>query len=284
MRVLPTGVISIALVMAVTGCSATGSATVEPPSSDTAATARGSATPDASLATPPEGASPSPVTTVSPIATLTATHTIAIPSGWPSPGAYPPEGQPGWDMVHTSWPFLPSFEELIETADVFVVGEVVAVRPGESISGKIAKSDSLILVSSSAKGGLPAGSVVVVQQTGGVEDHTESNRDRAGSPAPLPPEAPPGAQPLPPGPTLPPFMLWEQENDPIFRAGERVALALQWSPYIDMYQVWVGPQGRFQIDDQDRVHPMLLADPAVASLDGLTIEELLARVEAIATD
>ncbi len=187
-------------------------------------------------------------------------------------------------MVHTSWPFLASFEELIETADIFVVGEVVAVRPGESISGQIAKSDSLIHVSASAKGDLPADSIVTIQQTGGVEDQTESNRDLSGSPAPLPPEAPPGAQPRPPGPTLPPFMLWELENDPIFRVGERVALALQWSPYIDMYQVWVGPQGRFRIDGQDRVHPMLLEDPAVGSLDGLTIEELLTRVEAIATD
>ncbi|CAN5706355.1 hypothetical protein BH24CHL8_BH24CHL8_07150 [soil metagenome] len=51
-----------------------------------------------------------------------------------------------------------------------------------------------------------------------------------------------------------------------------------------MYLVWVGPQGRFRVDDQDRVHPMLLEDPAVGSLDGLTIDELLARVEAIATD
>ncbi len=187
-------------------------------------------------------------------------------------------------MVHGSWPFLPSFEELIETADAFVVGDVVAVRPGEDIRGQAATSESLIHVSASAKGGLPVGSVVAVYQTGGVEDQTERNKDSSGSPAPLPPEAPPGAEPLPPGPTLPPLMLVEFDDHPIFRAGERVALALQWSPAIDMYLVWVGPQGRFRVDDQDRVHPMLLEDPAVGSLDGLTIDELLARVGAIATD
>ncbi len=79
-------------------------------------------------------------------------------------------------------------------------------------------------------------------------------------------------------------MLLEPDDHPIFRIGERVVLALEWSPALGLYQGGSGPQGRFRVDDQDRVHPMLLDDPATASLDGLTVDELLARVEAIATE
>lgn len=87
-------------------------------------------------------------------------------------------------MVHGSWPFLPTFEELIETADLFVVGEVVAVGPGET-SGGVATSNSLIHVSALAKGRLPAGSVVTIYQTGGVEDQTESKQGPFGQPSSL---------------------------------------------------------------------------------------------------
>jgi hypothetical protein len=184
-----------------------------------------------------------------------------------------------------SWPYLSSFEEIVQAADIFIVGEVVAVEPGVTTS-PMPKSDSKIRVTAFAKGSPPADGIVSVQQSGGIQDQTENNKDFAGSgsPAPLPPEAPPGAEPLPPRPTLPPFMLLEFDDDPIFRVGERVALALRWYPSLEMYQVVVGPQGRFQIDDQDRVHPMDPDDPAVAPLDGLTVDELLARVGPIATD
>lgn len=186
-------------------------------------------------------------------------------------------------MVEVSWGSLPSFEEVIAAADIFIVGEVLAVGPRET-SSPMAKSQSQIHVTAMAKGSLAAGSLVLVGQIGGIEDQTKRNKNRSRSPAPLPPEAPPGAKPLPPGPSLPPFMLFEPEDHPIFRVGERVVLALYWSPLLGMYEGVRGPQGRFRIDAQDRVHPMDPDDPTTADLDGLTVEELLAHVRSIAAD
>lgn len=247
-----------------------------------------SATPTAAPTEQSQRSTFSPRPTRSPVTTPTPAPTASpfgIPSGWPSAGAYPPEEMPRWDTVEVSWGYLSSFEEIIEAADIFILGEVLAVGPRET-SSPMAKSQSQILVTTSAKGALPAGSIVLVGQIGGIEDQTENNKDfgGSGSPAPLPPEAPPGAEPLPPRPTLPPFMLVEPDDHPIFRVGERVVLALRWSPLLGMYEGVRGPQGRFRIDAQGRVHPMDPEDPTVASLGGLTVEELLARVAAEVED
>lgn len=249
-----------------------------------------SGTPTSVPTAPAEGTSPSPMPTASPVATPTAspiaTPTASpfdIPSGWRSPGAYPPEDMPRYDGVEVSWGFMSSFEEVIKAADIFIVGEVLAVGPRET-SGPMAKSQSQIQVTAMAKGSLPRDSFILVGQIGGIEDQTGRIKDRSGRLAPLPPEAPPGAKPLPPGPSIPPFILFEPTDNPIFRVGERVVLALYWSPLLGMYEGVRGPQGRFRIDAQDRVHPMNPDDPATAALDGLTVEELFMRVEAIATD
>lgn len=275
MRVLTTSIASLVLVVALSACSTSGSSTVEPINSDAAVAA--SATPETARTLAPAKPSASPRLITSP----SAVPTPAIPSATPSQGPYPPVDLPRLD-AHGSWGFLQSFDEVIEVGDVFIVGEVLTIVAADT-DEELPTSDSRVRMTDVSKGDLQTDTVVTVQQTGGVIDRTEAIENQKRSPGPLPPEAPPGVEPLPPV-SIPPLMLLEFDEDPLFLVGERVALALEWNPRLKLYQVVAGPQGRFRIDEQDRVHPMVPGDPATASLDGLTIDELLARVEAIAAD
>ncbi len=156
------------------------------------------------------------------------------------------------------WSLYPSFRELVQEADAFVVGEVIAVKPGGERGEDFAvpQMQSRIWVTDVAKGSIERCATVVVEQSGGVQRDTHVHV---------------GETPRPP------FWL-DPEDNPIFRVGERVALALDWNPRIRVYQFPV--QGRFEVDGQGSVHPIRPQDPVVAGLDGLSIQQLLTRVAA----
>lgn len=177
------------------------------------------------------------------------------------------------------WAFLGSFEEIVEAADIFIVGEVIAVAPAPD-RGRLPGTNSTIRVTQIVKGRSETGDTITVYQTGGVYRRTHAIKDQQGNPAPLPPEAPPGAKPQPPA-SIAPLYLLELEDDPLFRVGESVALGLTWVSQRTAYLLVSGPQARFRVDERGEVHPMLDDHPAVSSLDGISLEELTARVAAI---
>lgn len=123
--------------------------------------------------------------------------------------------------------------------------------------------------------------VIKVEQTGGVYRPAHAREDAKLSPAPLPSDAPEGVKPLDPG-NPPEELLLEVDDDPLFRANERVALALRWVPEFGVYQL-VNPHGRFTIADDDRVVPILADDAAVRFLSGVSVGDLLEEVRRLAT-
>lgn len=177
-----------------------------------------------------------------------------------------------------TWILYPTFEEVIAEADLFVVGDVVSVSPGREAGATypLPTTVSEIKISDIAKGSSPSGGLVKVAQTGGIYRPTHAISDAKLSPAPLPPEAPAGAEPLGPG-TPPAEMLLEVADDPLFRPGERVALALRWVPELGVYLL-VNPQGRFAVSADGLVTPTLKEDMAVDGLSGLPVAELLDRI------
>ncbi len=72
-------------------------------------------------------------------------------------------------------------------------------------------------------------------------------------------------------------MLLELEGDPLFEVGDRVGLALRLEPQTGSY-VLVGPQGRFSVQADGTVRPILEHDSVVAPLAGLSIDALLDQV------
>ncbi len=162
-------------------------------------------------------------------------------------------------------------------------GEVVAVMPSkERGGGSTPFTRSRIRVTGVGKGDVAVGDIVVVEQTGGVYRATHLVEDQKRGAAPLRPDAPGGARPMPPA-SVEPVVFLEFEDDPLFCVGERVALALEWNRRLRVYQLEAGPQGRFEVDTRGNVRPMVRQDPAVSRLDGLSLRELLARVAAVET-
>jgi hypothetical protein len=178
-----------------------------------------------------------------------------------------------------------TFDQIVQQADLFIVGEVVAVVPGPECCGSypLPHTDSEIRVTEVGKGQAAVMSTITVQQTGGVYRPLHEAEHRRLSPAPLPSDAPSGAQPGPME-SLPPLMLLELDGDPLFRVGERVALALSSNPRLKRYQLVTGPQSRFEVDAQGKVRPVLSDDLAGASVAGLSVDALLARVKAVASE
>ncbi len=181
-----------------------------------------------------------------------------------------------------SWILYPTFTDVIGRADLFVVGKVIAVSPGREAGAKfpLPTTVSEIAVSDVGKGSAPS-DVIKVEQTGGVYRPAHAREDAKLSPAPLPSDAPEGVRPLDPG-NPPEELLLEVDDDPLFRANERVALALRWVPEFGVYQL-VNPQGRFTIADDDRVVPILADDAAVRFLSGVSVGDLLEEVRRLAT-
>ena len=187
--------------------------------------------------------------------------------------AYPPdlpraEGRATWLLYAT-------FAEVVAEADIFIVGSVVSVGPGREAGQKypLPTTVSEIKVSDTGKGSIAAETVIKVEQAGGVYQPVHA-AEHAGLPiGELPPEAPAGAQPLDPG-KPPSEMLLEIVDDPLFRPGERVVLALRWVDQFGVYRL-VGPQGRFVVGSDGRVNPMLTDDAAVRSLAGRQASELV---------
>lgn len=178
-----------------------------------------------------------------------------------------------------TWAFVSSFEKLVASADLFAVGEVIKVAPAPDLGGSLPYSQSTIRISTVAKGRSETGELITVYQTGGVYRRTHAIEDQLKRPGALPPEAPAGMEPLPPA-SIAPIVLLELEDNPLFRVGDHVALALQWEPTVSAYLVVAGPQGRFRIDAQQTVHPLAASHPAVAPLDGVALQELVSRVAA----
>lgn len=183
-----------------------------------------------------------------------------------------------------SWELESTFDAVVEKADLFVVGEVIAVQPGREVAETPTQSlpftNSQIRVTDVGKG-VPRDDEITVEQTGGVYRPTHAIEDSKLPVAPLPPDAPSGVAPL--SPAAPPSkVLLELEDDPLFRVGQQVALALMWKPELNVYQI-VNPQGRFAVRDDGTVQPILGDDPAVKDLAGATVEDLLQRVSAAAT-
>ncbi len=196
----------------------------------------------------------------------------------PTAAAYPPDDLPRMTGTAT-WAFMSTFEELVDSSDLFVVGDVIDVAPAPDLGERLPYSQSTIRVSTVAKGRSETGGTITVYQTGGIYDRSHAIEDQQKSPGPLPPEAPEGMEPQPPA-SIAPFVLLELEDNPLFRVGEHVALALRWDSTVSAYLVVAGPQGRFRVDAQERVHPLAAQHPAVAPLDGISLQELVARVSA----
>lgn len=199
-------------------------------------------------------------------------------SVWPYPEELPRT------YATAAWPLFKTFDGVLAEADVFVVAEVVAVRSGRTFGDvqPLPSTDVDLLVTNVGKGELRAKDIVTLTQTGGLYRPTHIVNDAKGSVAPLPSDAPPGVEPYaPPSLTDTPVLL-QLDDDPLLRVGERVALALRWVPDLKVY-VLLNPQGRFNVDLAGGVHVVRKDDPAVAGLENLTIEQLIARVGAAAT-
>jgi len=180
-----------------------------------------------------------------------------------------------------SWPLFSSFDEVVDRSDLFVIGVVDGVRPGRMVGDPALPFTNVDLaVIQAALGSIARGAVLTVEQTGGVYRPTHAASDARLPVAPLPSEAPAGMQPYPPPEISDDPVVLEVRDDPLLRVGERVALALVWKPDLALYQL-VSPQGRFNIDPFDRVHPQRQDDPAVGGFDGVSVGELIARVKAI---
>lgn len=205
-----------------------------------------------------------------------ASPAASAPDTPASSSVYPPDLPRA--VARASWVLYPTFAEVIAKADLFVVGTVTAVSPGSDAGSKfpLPTTVSEIDVSEVGRGSMPGGGVIKVQQTGGVYRPVHAREDAKLSPAPLPADAPEGVEPLSPG-TPPERLLLEVDDDPLFRPGERVALALRWVPEFGVYQL-VNPQGRFAIGEDGRVTPILADDAAVKGLSGLSVGDLLEQV------
>jgi len=215
----------------------------------------------------------------SPPAGQAQSRDVGDPSG--GEAVYPPASLPRAEG-RASWILYPSFADVVAAADLFIVGQVVEVSagPGAGTTYPLPTTVSRVRIAQVAKGAPPADGSVRVEQTGGVYRPSHAIEDARLSPGPLPSQAPAGASPLDPG-TPPQQVLLELEDDPLFRPGERLALALQWVPQRGTYRV-VNPQGRFAVDEAGRVAPILRDDPAVQGLAGLAADELLERVRRLA--
>lgn len=209
--------------------------------------------------------------------------------GGPTTGADRPEGQayPPADLPRAEsvaeWQAFSTFEEVVREADLFVVGEIVVVKPGREVAEiptqRLPFTDSVIRVTEVAKGAPPSTGLITVEQVGGVYRPTHAIEDAKLPPAPLPADAPRGASPL--EPVVPPDeLLLEVRDDPLFKVGETVALALVWRPRSGLYQI-VNPQGRFAIRSDATAQPILSDDPATEDLRGVRLDELLRRVAAV---
>ncbi len=274
MRTKKVSILTVVVGFAALGC------TTSSPSADVPA-----AIPPAS--TPPLAARPTAVTPSTPTARSTEPVLVTAPAkpvapirATPSPAAYPPDDLPR-RTGQGSWPFVSSFGQLVDAADLFVVGEVIKVAPAPDRGGTLPYTNSTIHVTDVVKGRSESGDTVTVFQTGGVYSPTHAIEDQQKSPGPLPSEAPDGVKPRPPA-SVAPLVLLEFEDNPLFRVGNRVALALTWNPELPAYLLATGPQARFEVDDRGKVHPMAQDDPAVEPLDGISLEEFIARVRAAA--
>lgn len=195
---------------------------------------------------------------------------------------YPPAGLPRAESV-VSWQTFSTFDEVVREADLFVVGEIVAVEPGREVAETPTQSlpftNSVIRVTDVAKGKLSSTGLITVEQPGGIYRPTHAIEDAKLPPAPLPSDAPSGASPL--DPVVPPDeLLLEVRDDPLFKVGENVALALVWKPKLGVYQI-VNPQARFDVQTDATVQPILSDDPATKDLRGLRLDEFLRRVAAV---
>lgn len=181
-----------------------------------------------------------------------------------------------------SWPAAASFEDLIAAAHTFIVGDVTEIELVPSVGpGDLPHSTSTILLSDAVMGEPQPGDTISVSQTGGAYIPHHFGQEWQTTAPPMPPDAGPGERPAPPA-SGPGLYLLELEDDPLFCVGERVALALSRIDDQPGHVLATGPQSRFTVDDHGRIHPIVQDDPAVAPLDGMTIEQLLQRVESAA--
>ncbi len=195
---------------------------------------------------------------------------------------YPPRGLPRI-YATASWPLYSTFDGVVSEADLFVVAEVVGVRPGRTVGDPaLPFTNADLLVTDVGRGNASPGRVITLEQTGGIYRPTHAAQDAKGSVEPLPSEAPVGAQPYPPADITDSPVVLELRDDPLLAIGQRVAVALRWNAGLELYQL-VNPQGRFRVDANGRVHPARLDDPAVQMLDGLTVQDLLELVRSVPT-
>ena len=167
------------------------------------------------------------------------THSAEAAEGGPTTGTDRPQGQtyPPADLPRAesvaSWQEFSTFDEVVRQADLFVVGEIVAVAPGREVAETPTQSlpftNSVIRVTEVGKGTRPSTGLITVEQTGGIYRPIHAIEDAKLPPAPLPSDAPREASPL--DPVVPPdALLLEVKDDPLFKVGEDVALALVWKP------------------------------------------------------
>jgi hypothetical protein len=182
-------------------------------------------------------------------------------------------------IADASWVGYPSFEAIIRKADLFVVAEVVGTTPGRKVTDYSGTdvtpfTNVQLRVLDVGKGDARAGQVITIEQYGGLYRPTHAIADTRLPQATVPPAAGPGVQPRPPAAIPDRDVLLELRQDPLLKAGERLAIALTWNNDLKLYQRFAF-QARFAIDDAGRVHPVLRDDPIVAGLDGMSVSQLL---------
>jgi hypothetical protein len=172
-----------------------------------------------------------------------------------------------------------SFAELVRAAELFVVAEVVSLAPGRRVPDATGTdilpfTNVTVRVMQVAKGDIPVGTTIVLEQTGGIYRPTHAINDQHGQQANLPPDAPAGVRPLPPAVIPDRDMIYELKEDPLLRRGERVVLALRWRSELGLYQL-VSLQGRFNVAPNETVRTLLHDDSVVAPFDGMGLSALL---------
>lgn len=178
-------------------------------------------------------------------------------------------------VVYTeaSWRTFSSLEALADNSGTIIIGRAIKSEPGRLVPDAASSvglpfMNTRIEVEDILKGNVSEGEQIIVEQTGGEYIPTHRLEELQQPIQPLPLEA---------GETEEAFLerqqqyeeerknapskVWlEMRDNPLFVANERVFLFLNWEPSLGVYQI-SSIQGRFYIDENDQLVPMLQENP-----------------------
>lgn len=192
-----------------------------------------------------------------------------------------------------SWRTFSSLELLIDNSEVILIGRAIKSEPGRLVPDDASSvglpfMNTWIEAEIVLKGKVSKDEQIIVEQTGGEYVRTHYIEDLQLPILPLPPEA---------GETEAAFQerqreleeqrknaqlkVWlEMRDNPLFVPGERVVLFLNWKPELGVYQL-SSIQGRFYIDENDQLVPMLQENPVSQVFAGQSPDILRDAVSAI---